>query len=63
MLGAQASHADVQFLLFAIDDQRCLADVEIPLPIGMALGVTHTMTELRYFPAKVALVSQRFVLL
>jgi hypothetical protein len=52
MLTAQASGAQVKPFRLAVNNTHGDGmDIGYPAPVGMALGVTHIVTELRRFPA------------
>ena len=47
MLSAQASGAQVKSFWLTIYNDSDRVNIRQPAPFGMALGVAHTMTELR----------------
>jgi hypothetical protein len=55
MLGPQAPSTDVNVLGLAIDVDGGGVYISYPTPVGAALGMTDMMTELRCFPANIAL--------
>ena len=55
MLGPQAPGADVKMLGLAFHRDSRRMDIGYPAALGMALGVAHGMTKLRYLPAYIAL--------
>jgi len=56
----QTPGADVDPLPFAVYQDGCLADVGVPAPLGMALGVGHIISKLRFLPTQLTL--QRLLL-
>ena len=57
---AQASGADIDLFLLALDQHRGLLDVGQPLPFGMAIGVTDVMTKRNAFSADFTLHDDSF---
>jgi hypothetical protein len=51
---AQASGADIDPHHLAIDDHRSLLGIELPLPIGAALGVANIVPKLRPLATNIA---------
>ena len=49
MLSAQAPGAQVESFGFTIYNESDRVDIRYPATVSMAFGVTHIMTELRYF--------------
>jgi hypothetical protein len=55
VLRAQAPRAQVKMLCLAIDIDSSRVDIGRPAAVGVAFGVADIMTELRCFPAYIAL--------
>jgi hypothetical protein len=55
MLGAQTAGTKVQALPLSTNHDNRRMDVWLPPPIGMTLGMTDRITELRAFPTNIAL--------
>jgi hypothetical protein len=55
VLRTQAAGAQVEMSGFAGNVNSGGVDIGCPAPVGVALGVTHVMTEKRGFTAQIAL--------
>jgi hypothetical protein len=55
MLVADAARAKIKALLLTIEHNDRRMDIRLPTAVGMALGVTDGITELRGFPTNIAL--------